>query len=218
MSLCTKVHRWSPKPLVPVLLLSTLTFLSSAAIAAPFRGSSPAKTAAHAKRSKAMPTARPALLAAGVPAPDFTVQDKADSPVKLSDYKGKVIVLDFWATWCGPCQMSLPHTNEVAKQFADKGVIVLAVCVSDTQAAFDGWLPKHPEYDSIMFAIDPSKRGDPKATGHLYHVSGIPTQYVIGKDGKVIVSFVGYGGPTTDLADAITKASAAPAAQSASAH
>ena len=83
-------------------------------------------------------------------------------------------MLDFWATWCGPCRMSLPHTNEVAKQFADKGVVVLAVCVSDTQAAFDGWLPKHPEYASITFATDPSKRGDPNATGRLYHVSGIP--------------------------------------------
>ena len=188
-------------------------------------GTSPAlAAAARAKRMKAMAAAeaaaeasRPALLAAGTPAPDFTVQDKAGGPVKLSDYKGKVVVLDFWATWCPPCQRSLPHTNEVAKQFAGKGVVVLAVCVSDTQAAFDGWLPKHPEYDSITFAIDPTKRGDPDVANRLYHVTGIPTQYVIGKDGKVIVSFVGYGGPTSDLADAITKAMGAPAAQSASA-
>ena len=162
-------------------------------------------------------TPAPTLLAAGTPAPDFTVQDKAGSPVKLSDYKGRVVVVDFWATWCGPCQMSLPHTNEVAKLFADKGVTVLAVCVSDTQVAFDDWLPKHPEYDAITFAFDPARHGGPPGSGRLYHVSGIPTQYVIGKDGKVIASFVGYGGPTTDLADALTKAVAAPAAQSASA-
>ena len=72
-------------------------------------------------------------------------------------------------------------------------------------------------FDSDGSPPDPSKRGDPNATGRLSHVSGTPTQYVIGKDGKVIVSFVGYGGPTTDLADAITKAISAPAAQSASA-
>ena len=158
---------------------------------------------------------RLALLTAGTPAPDFTANDKDGKPVKLSDYQGKVVVLDFWATWCGPCQQSLPHTNEVAKLFAGKNVVVLAVCVSDTQAAFDGWLPKHPEYDAITFAFDPSKKGSPDVANRLYHVTGIPTQYVIGKDGKVMVSFVGYGGPTTDLADAITKA-AAPAAQSAS--
>lgn len=159
----------------------------------------------------------PSLLAARTPAPDFMVQDKAGGPVKLSDYKGKVVVLDFWATWCGPCQMSLPHTNEVAKQFADKGVVVLAVCVSDTQEAFDAWLPKHPEYDAITFAFDPAKRGGPVGSGRLYHVSGIPTQYVIGKDGKIVTSFVGYGGPTADLANALTQAAAVPAAQSASA-
>ena len=207
--------RASSMPLVPILLLSAFALLPPAA---------GAKSAAHAKHPKPTPAApartrdsRPSLLAAGTLAPDFTVQDKMGSPVKFSDYKGKVVVLDFWATWCGPCQMSLPHTNEVAKQFADKGVVVLAVCVSDTQAAFDGWLPQHPEYDAITFAFDPAKRGGPLGSGPLYHVSGIPTQYVIGKDGKVIVSFVGYGGPTTDLADAITKAVSAPAAQSASA-
>ena len=215
MSLHPEVRRASAMPLVPALLLSAFVLMPPAV---------GAKSTAHAKHPKSARVApartqpaRQPLLAAGTSAPDFTVQNKAGNPVKLSDYKGKVVVLDFWATWCGPCQMSLPHTNEVAKQFADKGVVVLAVCVSDTQTAFDGWLPKHPEYDSITFAIDPSKRGDPRATGRLYHVSGIPTQYVIGKDGKVVISFVGYGGPTTDLADAITKAMAAPTAQSASA-
>ncbi len=187
-------------------------------------GTSPAVAAARAKRLKAQEAAqataeasRPVLLAAGTLAPDFTVHDRAGGPVKLSDYMGKVVVLDFWATWCPPCQRSLPHTNEVAKQFADKGVVVLAVCVSDTQEAFDAWLPKHPEYDAITFAIDPTKRGSPNVSNRLYNVTGIPTQYVIGKDGKVLASFLGYGGPTTDLADALTKATATPAAQSASA-
>ncbi len=189
-------------------------------------GTSPAKAAAAlAKRIKAMQAAQssaqasePVLLAAGAQAPDFTVQDKAGSPVKLSDYKGKVVVLDFWATWCGPCQRSLPHTNEVAKQFADKGVVVLAVNVWDKKDAFDDWLPKHPEYDAVTFVLDPTQEHGKDVASLLYHVSGIPTQYVIGKDGKVFQSFVGYGGPTSDLADALTKAIAAPAAQSASTH
>ena len=182
-------------------------------------GTSPAvAAAASAKRLKAMEAAqaaeeaaRPALLAVGSVAPDFTVQDKAGGPVKLSDYRGKVVVLDFWATWCGPCQRSLPHTNEVAKQFADKGVVVLAVNVWDQKAAFDAWLPKHPEYDSITFVLDPTQEHGKDVASLLYHVSGIPTQYVIGKDGKVLKSFVGYGGPTSDLADALTQAAAAPA-------
>ena len=188
-------------------------------------GASPAMAAAaSAKRVKAMRAARaaarasePALLADGSMAPDFTVQDKAGSPVKLSDYRGKVVVIDFWSTWCGPCQLSLPHTNDVAKQFADKGVVVLAVNVWDKKAAFDEWLPKHPEYDSITFVLDPTLEHGKDVATRLYNVSGIPTQYVVGKDGKVLKSFVGYGGPTSDLADALTAAIAAPAAQTAAA-
>ncbi len=182
-------------------------------------GLSPAVAAAlRAQRMKAMRAAeaaaeasRPPLLAPGADAPDFTVQDKSGAPVKLSDYKGKTVVLDFWATWCGPCQMSLPHTNAVAKKFADQGVVVLAVNVFDTKEAFQGWLPQHPEYSALKFVLDPAGRSPDSIASKLYHVTGIPTQYVIDKNGRIFKSFVGYGGPTTELADAITKASAAPA-------
>lgn len=147
---------------------------------------------------------RPALLANGTLAPDFAVQDRKGKPVHLSDYKGKVVVLDFWSTWCGPCQASLPHTQDVAAKFAPQGVVVLAVNVWDTRPAYDTWLPQHAQYRNIAFAFDPSEGS--KAVTADYHVSGIPTQYIIGKDGKITQSFVGYGGPTDDLANALTSA------------
>ncbi len=75
--------------------------------------------------------AHPPLLAAGTAAPDFTVNDKEGRPLKISDFRGKAIVLDFWATWCGPCRESMPHTNALAKKYED--VVVLAVNVYDTQ-------------------------------------------------------------------------------------
>jgi len=152
------------------------------------------------------PPAEPPLLAVGTTAPDFAVQDKAGKTIHISDYKGKVVVLDFWSTWCGPCQRSLPHTNAVARKFAAQNVVVLAVNVWDTQSAFDQWLPQHPEYDAIQFAIDPTKAQGQDVASRLYHVSGIPTQYVISPAGKVAKSFVGFGGPTNDLANAITAA------------
>ena len=150
----------------------------------------------------------PKLLADGAMAPDFTANDKDGHPVKLSDFKGKTVVLDFWATWCGPCQMSLPHTTKVAKQYADKGVTVLAVNVWDKPDAFQAWLPKHPEYGTLRFAIDPSKDAAAGIATGLYGVSGIPTQYIIGKDGRVVKSIVGYDEGSTALEDALKAAGA----------
>ena len=147
------------------------------------------------------------LLAAGTVAPDITVQDKTGRTLRLSDYRGRTVVLDFWATWCGPCVMSLPHTNEVAKRFADKGVVVLAVNVSDSQARFDDWLPKLTEYDAMTFAFEPTREAG--NAGRLYHLSGIPVQYLIDPTGKITNSLSGYGLPTTDLADALTNATEA---------
>ena len=94
------------------------------------------------------------LLPEGSAAPDFVVSDDKGSPVKLSAYRGKVVVLDFWSTWCGPCQESLPGTNAIAAKYASKNVVVLGVNVWDTKDAFHRWLPKHKALGSIKFAID----------------------------------------------------------------
>lgn len=150
----------------------------------------------------------PQMLANGTQAPDFTANDKDGKPVKLSDYKGKVVVLDFWATWCGPCQMSLPHTTTLAKRYADQSVTVLAVNVWDKPDAFQAWLPKHPEYAALHFAIDPSTDDSKGIATGLYGVSGIPTQYIIGKDGRVVKSIVGYDEGSTALEDALKAAGA----------
>jgi thiol-disulfide isomerase/thioredoxin len=134
---------------------------------------------------------REPMLADGTIAPDFTANDIEGKPIKLSDYRGKVVVVDFWATWCGPCIASMPHTNEIAKQFKDRGVVVLAVNVWDEPTDFKAWIPKNSaKYDSIQFAIDPDGRGKDIAKT-LYKVSGIPTQYVVDKDGVIRASFLG---------------------------
>jgi len=142
------------------------------------------------------------VLANGKDAPDFQVKDRSGKPIKLSDYGGKVVLIDFWATWCGPCQQSLPHTNKVAAQYASKGVRALAVNVWDDQDSFHAWLPDHKQYGALTFAIDTTDTPNDVAS-KKYLVSGIPTQFVIGKDGKVAWSAVGYDGPSNDLAKAL---------------
>ena len=149
----------------------------------------------------AKPTAAPAVstLAAGAVAPDFTMQDINGKQVKLSDFKDKIAILDFWATWCGPCIASFPHTQEVAAKYKDQGVVVVASGTSDTIAKFKEWIPKNqPKYPDLQFFFDANERGsatfDDRASNKLYHVVGIPTQFVIGRDGKIAATIVGNGG------------------------
>lgn len=137
------------------------------------------------------------LLAAGEVAPDFLSVDAAGKEIHLADYAGKIVVLDFWATWCGPCLQSLPHTQAMARELKNQDVVVLAVCTSDKRDAFEKWMTDNREkYSDLVFTCDPNERGSAtfteRASAMLYHVSGIPTKFVIGKDGKVVASLVGY--------------------------
>ncbi len=148
---------------------------------------------------------RPKLLAKGVAAPDFTAVDKDGAAVKLSDLKGKIVVIDFWASWCGPCKASMPHTQEVAKKLQGENVplVLLAVDDGEEKPDFAKWVKAHPELDAMRFVYSEQKAD---VSGKAYHVSGIPTQYVIDANGVVRTSFVGYGGPTDDLEKAIRAA------------
>lgn len=152
-----------------------------------------------------LPTPPKLLLANGTLAPDFAAVAPDGSIVHLSDYKGKtVVVLDFWSTWCGPCQMSLPHLEKVYQQVKGK-VAVLGVCVWDEKPAYDKWIVAKKGTYNFPTAFDPAGRGDKSIASSLYHVSGIPTQYVIDKDGKIAASTVGYDEGGTFLEAALNK-------------
>ena len=145
------------------------------------------------------------LLAVGTPAPDFVATAPDGSTIHLSDFKGKTVVLDFWSTWCGPCQMSMPHLEKVYQAVKDKNVAVLGVCVWDEKLAYDKWITAKKDTYHFPTAFDPAGRGAKSIASDLYHVSGIPTQYVIDKDGKMAASTVGYDEKGTELEDALKK-------------
>ncbi len=145
------------------------------------------------------------LLAKGTPAPDFTAYTPGGKPVKLSDYKGKVVILDFWATWCGPCQASMPHLEKVYKQVKDKDVVVLAVCVWDDKDAYDKWLVAKKGVYSFPTLFDKAGKGANDIAKTKYLVNSIPTQYVIDKEGKVADYTIGYIASETFLEDALAK-------------
>ena len=147
----------------------------------------------------------PVLLAVGTPAPDFAATGPDGSQVHLSDYKGKMVVLDFWSTWCGPCQMSMPHLEKVYQAVKGQNVAVLGVCVWDEKPAYDKWVTAKKDTYHFPTAFDPAGRGKKSIASDLYHVSGIPTQYVIDKDGKIAASTVGYDEKGTELEDALKR-------------
>ena len=149
------------------------------------------------------------LLAVGTPAPDFTATAPDGSTVHLSDFKGKTVVLDFWSTWCGPCQMSMPHLEKVYQAVKGQNVAVLGVCVWDEKPAYDKWVTAKKDTYHFPTAFDPAGRGAKSIASELYHVSGIPTQYVIDRDGKIAASTVGYDEDGTALEDALKKQGAA---------
>ncbi|MES2460346.1 MAG: TlpA disulfide reductase family protein, partial [Armatimonadota bacterium] len=153
--------------------------------------------------------ARPALLAAGTIAPDFRALDSNGKVVKLSDYRGKVVVLDFWASWCPPCVASMPHNQAVATKLRNDGVptVILALDNSEEREPFLAWVRKNPALDALVFAHASPKTA--RIVGDLYRVSGIPTQYIIDKQGVIRTSLVGFGGPTKALEEAVRAANTA---------
>jgi thiol-disulfide isomerase/thioredoxin len=138
------------------------------------------------------------LLPAGARAPDFTALRPDGSEMKLSELRGQVVILDFWAPWCGPCKASMPHLDALYKKVKDQGVTVLGLCVWDTKVAFDKWVVKPQVPTSYPLAFDPAGRNSENnnadsIASRLYHVTGIPTFYVIDRDGHVAASYVGSG-------------------------
>jgi thiol-disulfide isomerase/thioredoxin len=136
------------------------------------------------------PPADPDLLAPGTVAPDFSLSDVNGNPVHLSDYKGKVVMMDFWASWCVPCKMAMPHVQKVYSDLQSKGLTVLSVNTWDQKPFMEKFVTTHPWFTTTML-YDPNPGAQSLASSE-YKVTGIPTLYIIGPDGKIAAGFVGF--------------------------
>jgi peroxiredoxin len=138
-------------------------------------------------------------------APDFTLKDAAGKQVRLSDFKGKVVLLDFWATWCGPCNIEIPWFKDFERKYKDRGFEVLGVSMDE-----DGWAAINPfvKMKQINYRV---LLGDDR-TGDLYGgLDALPTTFVIDRDGRIASVHVGLSGKK-EFEDAIEKLLDAPAA------
>lgn len=103
------------------------------------------------------------------------------------DLKGKVVLLDFWASWCGPCKESFPVMDELQEKYGSKGLMILAVNVDEKVAAMEDFLKDHPVKFTILH--DATKKLVSTA-----NIASMPTSFVIGKDGKVVAIHRGFHG------------------------
>lgn len=115
----------------------------------------------------------------GKPAPALSVKDWMNSnPLTLADLKGKIVVLDFWATWCGPCLAAIPHTNELAKKYADRGVVIIGVCAMRGAEKMAATVRSK----GIAYPVAADETG---ATVAAYKVNSFPDYYVIDRKGNL---------------------------------
>jgi peroxiredoxin len=119
----------------------------------------------------------------GTIAPDFALTDLDGQPAKLSDWRGQPVLLNFWATWCGPCEVEMPTIQTAYQHHQDDGLVVLAVAVDDSVTNVQRFFEKH------NLTIKPLV--DDGTASRVFQVFGLPTSYFIGPDGKIAAVHTG---------------------------
>ena len=123
--------------------------------------------------------------AINVPAPDFTLESRSGETLRLEDHRGEVEMLNFWASWCGPCRQEMPLMDELYSQYKDLGFTILAVNVDENREEAHRFLDKVPVNYPILY--------DPESSvSELYEVQAMPTTVMIDRDGNARYLHYGY--------------------------
>jgi cytochrome c biogenesis protein CcmG/thiol:disulfide interchange protein DsbE len=123
--------------------------------------------------------------AEGKAAPDFALKDLGGKDISLDDYKGKVVFLNFWATWCPPCRQEIPGFIEAYEKYKGDGLVILGVAVSDRENSVKNYVEK----SKMTY---PVAMGDTKIIKDYDPGNAIPTTIVIDRDGNIFHKHVGF--------------------------
>ncbi|GGE59997.1 thiol:disulfide interchange protein [Streptosporangium jomthongense] len=123
--------------------------------------------------------------AINIPAPDFTLESRSGDNVRLEDHRGEVVMLNFWASWCGPCRQEMPLMDDIYSRYQDLGFTILAVNVDENRDEALRFLDKVPVNYPILY--------DPESSvSELYEVPAMPTTVMIDRDGNARYIHYGY--------------------------
>jgi thiol-disulfide isomerase/thioredoxin len=128
-------------------------------------------------------TMRPA--AGAPPAKDFSLSVRGGSKLSLAQYKGQVVMINFWATWCGPCRQEMPLLDAMYKKYKPMGFTLIGVNVEPDSKAADAFLSKVPV--TFPIAFDPDSK-----VSAMYQVQGMPSSIIVDRKGNVRVVHKGY--------------------------
>jgi cytochrome c biogenesis protein CcmG/thiol:disulfide interchange protein DsbE len=130
------------------------------------------------------------------PAPDFTLKDSDGKTVRLSDYRGKVVLLNFWATWCGPCKIEIPWFMDFQRKNKDRGFVIIGVSMDE-----DGWDAVKPFVNrlGINYRVVLGNDSVSQAYGG---VEALPTTFLIDREGNIAATHVGLAAKS-DFEDGI---------------
>jgi thiol-disulfide isomerase/thioredoxin len=120
--------------------------------------------------------------AIGVVAPDFTMNDPEGKPIQLSSLRGKVVLIDFWASWCGPCKKENPELVKLYQKYHGKGFEILGVSLDKSK---DDWV-KAIKDDQLTWLHVSDLQFWQNAAARLYAINGIPLSFLLDKDGKIV--------------------------------
>jgi cytochrome c biogenesis protein CcmG, thiol:disulfide interchange protein DsbE len=123
------------------------------------------------------------LLCAGLLA--IAPSRAADSTLNLDDYRGQVVLLDFWASWCVPCRRSFPWMNQMQQKYGEQGLVIIGVNMDASAEDADAFLRDYP----AQFTIVSDREGN---LARRFEVEAMPSSYIIGRDGAVVATHMGF--------------------------